>query len=636
MERIREIDLKLLLHSDYFLLFIVALVYIVIISGLATMSHNSFYTNAWDLGIYAQALYSTLNHGKLLYYTVEAIGNPSRSLFGIHFAPFLFFLVPVYAIYQNPITLLVLRPTAISMGLIPLYLILRDSGITRKWFITYFAAIYLIYPPMLVPISNFDILSFLPVLFLFALYYLRRRKYARAYVFILLALMVNEFVSLIVAAMAIYVFLMDWRENLERLKRKRIGLSMFFSFILLLTGILWFTLASIVITYFNPAALTTKWEWGDLGSGPKEIIFNVLTNPIRALNALFNDGQRKFLYIVALLGPLSFLSLLEPLALIMALPWLAASLLSVNPLYYSIETQYPAFVSPFIFLSAVDGLKRLMRHNSEIMRHIIIAMTVILLVSTLLIPPGIYFRFNETNDAIWLALREIPPNASISVMPDVYPHVCNRLEVYPYFVEGVNYVLINVYSWWYNVTLPRPAHIAKRWCDVKVGDDYGIILNMRGVILYERGYNGSVRYFSGVRFNYGARDVAGFSGKIIQVENGSMIMEVLVHEMEDQSPLFFKTPLKYLPPGRYNITALFKAASLISGEAIRFEVKTKPGEIKLFVIGFSGADLSANVWKSLSFSFTIRDPMPIEIATYVSNSTNIYFKNLNITQVSGA
>jgi len=635
MGGLKRVNIRSWIRLENLLLFSMALVYIVTISNLAIISHNSFYTNAWDLGIYAQALYSTLNHGKLLYYTVEAAGNPSRSLFGIHFMPFLLLLVPIYAIYQNPITLLVLRPIAISIGLIPLYWILRENGITRRWLIIYFAALYLVYPPTLVPISNFDILSFLPALFLFALYYLRKRKFVQSYIFIILALMVNEFVSLIVASAAIYVFLMDWRRNIGDLRRRRINSEIIFSIVLLITGILWFISASAVITYFNPNALVTKWEWGDLGSGPKEIIFNILTNPIKVANALFNDGPKKFSYIVALLGPFAFISLLEPLPLIMALPWLTASLLSINPLYYSIETQYPAFVSPFIFLSAIDGMKRLVNFNANIMRHATFIAVIMLLSSILLIPPGTLLKFDESNDAIWMALAEIPPNASVSIMPDIYPHVCNRLEAYPYFVEGVDYVLVNIYSWWYDVTFPRPSHIAVRWCDAKISDEYGIVLNMRGVILYKRGYRGDVK-FDGVRFNYGIYDVIDSAGKIVSIENGTISVDVLAYKASNQSILFFKTPFKYLPPGKYNVTVSLMVLSSTPESTVRFEVRTKPGEVKILIKEFSGELLPANRWENLDFSFSIdRSPMPIEIAVYISNLAEIYFQHLSVIQISG-
>jgi len=627
--------LSLFTNLECLVLFAMSLAYVTIVSILAVMAHYSFYTNAWDLGIYAQALYSTFSHGKLLYYSVEAAGNPSRSLFGIHFTPFLLLLVPIYALYQNPIILLILRPVAISLGLIPLYWIIREGGVINKRLTILLAATYLIYPPMLIPIPNFDILCFLPALFLFTMYYLRGERYVRSYIFMLLALMVNEFVSLIAMATAIYVLLAGWRENLSAFREGKINKKIAFSILLFLTGILWFNLACSVITYFNPAALGTKWEWGELGSSPTQIIINVLTNPVKVLNALLNDGQRKFLYIISLFGPLAFMSLLEPLSLLMALPWLAASLLSINPLYYSIESQYPAFTSPFIFISAIDGVKKLANFSTDIAKKVAIMMAIMLFTSILLVPFGTFsemVRFDERDSAIWLALKEIPPEASVSVMPDIYPHLCNRIEAYPYFVDGVEYVLINIYSWWYDVILPRPTHIAPRWCDVSVGDEYGIVLNMNGVLLYKRGYNGPIKYFSGVSFRYGVHDLVDSSGKIILDEDGSRVVDALIHIAGEQSSLLFRTAFKYLPPGDYRVVVRLKVSYTTPKETIRFEVRTRPGEVKIFTKEFSVSELPLAEWRDLSFYFSINKPMPIEFASYVGNSS-VYFQSLNVLQV---
>ena len=629
-------NVRKIVSSDRFILFMLAVIYVSLASYFGVISHYTFSTNAWDLGIYAQALYTTLNYGKILYYTVEAIGNPSRSLFGIHFSPFLFLILPIYAIYQNPVTLLILRQVAISMGLIPLYLILRESGIKSKALTIFLATAYLVYPPMMIPVSNFDVSSFLPSLFLFALHYIRKQRYLRAYPFIILALMVNEFVPFIIAAMAFYCLILDWRKNYEKIKCGKITKNILFALSLLALSGAWFLLASKVITYFNPSALETKWEWGDLGSSPGEIIVNSLSNPVKAIMRVFNDGERKFLYLIALLGPLAFIPLLDPTALIMALPWLAASFLSINPLYYSILTQYPAFVSAFVFLSAVDGIKRLKNINMNILKRIVLAMSITLLISTLLIPSNIQIKYGGKRGAIYqLALSEIPPNASISVMPEIFPHVCNRLEVYPYFNESVEYVLIDVYSWWYDVYLPRPTHLAPRWCDAKIGEEYGIILNMDGVILYKKGYGGPVKNFSGVSFTYTVDNVSEYFGKAFLVQEGEVFGRILVHEAGSNAPLLFKTPRKILPPGIYNVTTFLKVSSAISEDLITFEVREVPGDIELLVKRFSGESLLDNAWKPLSFSFTLKKPALIEIAAYVDNSTDIYFQSLRIVQVSG-
>jgi len=633
--------IKTVIRSDYFILFLIAFFYVIIVSSVAISRHYAFRTNAWDLSIYSQSLYSTLNHGKLLYYTSELPGNPSGSLFGIHFSPFLFLLVPIYAIYQNPVTLLILRPIAISIGLIPLYWILREQKLNSRLLTFFFAIIYVVYPPISAPVSNFDVEAFLPALFLFAIYYLRKGKLLHSYIFVVLSLMVNEFVPLIIMAMAVYFFLLHREEIIDGLRSKKITKNAIFSILLLLTGILWFMLAGAVITHFNPNALSTKWEWGEFGTSPGEIVTNVLANPAKTINVLFNDGQSKFLYITSLFGPLVFLSFLDPLTLIMTLPWLMASLLSVNPLYYAIGTQYPAFVSPFLFVSAVNGIKKLGDISSrDVLRKIGFLMSVSLVISILLLPTGGDFSVTQAEETTRIALNEIPSTASVSVMPEVHPHLCNRLEVYPYFKSGVDYVLFNVYSWWYTVTLPRPAHVAPRWCDAEIGDEYGIIVNANGVLLYKNGYTGSVKHFEGVDFTYTHHNVRIATGNLVQddVTFGESVTkaDVLVHNVTDATPLFFEVPEKVLPPGRYNVTVLLKVSSITADEVITLEALKEPEHSKIVTKTIKGSDFTrAGKWQVFMFNFSIERPTFIEIAVDVTNSTDVYFYSMNVLQVSG-
>ncbi len=633
--------IKTTIQSDYFILFLIASVYVIIVSILALSRHYAFDTNTWDLGIYSQSLYSTLNHGKLLYYTAELTGNPSGSLFGIHFSPFLFLLVPIYAIFQSPVTLLILRPIAISIGLIPLYWIIREQQINNRAVTFFLAAIYLVYPAITTPISNFDVEVFLPALFLFAIHYLRKEKLVNSYIFVALALMVNEFVPLIVIAMAVYVFISYREDIISGLRSKKLTKNAIFAITLLLSAVIVFNVASVVITSFNPNALNTKWEWREFGTSPGEIVTNVLTNPSQTINVLLNDGQSKFLYLTALFGPLAFLSFLDPLTLIMTVPWLMASLLSVNPLYYAIGTQYPAFVSPFLFVSAVNGIKKLVNFsNRGVLRKIVFLMFITLILSTLLLPTGEYFSVTKADESTRVALNVIPANASAAVMPEVFPHLCNRLEVYPYFKDDVDYLLVDVYSWWYTVTLPRPAHVAPKWCDAKIGDDYGIVVNANGVILYKKGYTGAVEYFEGVNFTYTSSSVEIATGNFVQdnviFEDTTTNKDALVHNVDDPTPLFFKVPETVLPPGRYNVMAVLKISSTTPNEVITIEALNEPEHSKIVTKPIDGSDFTAaDRWQVFTFNFNIEQPTFVEFTASVTNSTNVYFYSMNVLQVSG-
>ncbi|MBN1784586.1 MAG: DUF2079 domain-containing protein [Candidatus Bathyarchaeota archaeon] len=637
-----DIDrIKSILHSDYFILFLIALIYVIIISSVAIVRHNAFRTNAWDLSIYSQSLYTTLNHGKLLYNTCELPGNPAGSLFGIHFSPFLFLLLPIYALFQNPITLLVLRPIAISLGLIPLYWILREQHSNRRLLTFFVAIIYIMYPPVTAPVSNFDVEVFLPALFLFAIYYLKKGKLLNAYPFIVLALMVNEFVPLIILSMALYFFLLHRKDIIGGLLSKKVSKNAIFVILLLATSIVWFISSSVVISHFNPNALNTKWEWGEFGNSPGEIVTNALTKPGKTITALLNDGQSKFLYITSLFGPLMFLSFLDPLTLIMTLPWLGASLLSVNPLYYAIGTQYPAFVSPFIFIAAINGIKKLGEiGNKNVIKKIGYLMAVTLAISILLFPAAGDFEGRSSDNVTRMALKEIPSIASVSVMPDVHPHLCNRLEVYPYFQQGVDYVLLDVYNWWYDVALPRPAHVAPRWRNAEIGDEYGILINAKGVLLYQNGYTGPVKYFEGVETTYKHGDVQIATGKVIQdeinLEDSVTKTDVLVHNTTDPTPLFFTVPEKVLPPGTYNITVLLKTSVHTRNEVITLTALKAPEKSTVATKTIRGNDFRrADTWQTFMLSFTLEQPTYIEIVAKVTNSADISFYSMKVLQMTG-
>jgi uncharacterized membrane protein len=632
--------IKVKIRSDYFMLFVMAACYVSIVSSLAISGHYAFNTNAWDLGIYSQAFYTTLNHQKFFYYTSELPGNPSGSLFGIHFSPFLFLLLPVYAVCQNPITLLVLRPIAIAIGLIPLYWMAREE-LNSRLIIFSLAIIYLVYPPVLIPILSFDVEVFLPALFLFALHYFKKGRLFRAFLFILLALMVNEFVPLIVVAMAIYFLILSRKNILEGLRRRRLTRKASFSIVLLLTSILWFSLASMVIASFNPTALSTKWEWREFGTGPYEIVVNVLTNPMKTANVFFSDGQRKFVYVVSLLAPLGFSSLLHPLPLVMALPWLAASLLSINPLYYNVVTQYPAFVSASIFVSAIYGLRKLLNGTDLAAARRVVSFVIFsLLITTMLLPTGDYLSVTETDEYTRMALNEIPADASVSVMPEVYPHLCNRLEVYPYFKSGVDYVLINVYSWWYTATFPQPAHTAPRWCDAEIDERYGIVVNAKGVLLFKEDYKDGAKYFEGVNFTYTSGDVRSATGKVVKdpadSSSSSTKEDVLVHEVTDPTPLFFEVPDMILPPGRYNVRVVLMISSISSNDILTLEIVKAQEHSRLITKEISAEDfVLPGTWQAFEVDFTIRRPIIVEMATYVTKSTDIYFYSMNVLQASG-
>ncbi len=163
------------IKRDACLVFLAMSLYILIFSHYTILKHYTFCSYAWDLGIFAQALYSTIYHGKLFYYTVENYVNPSNNFFAIHFSPILFILIPFYALYPKPETLLVLQTTILAAGAIPLYLISREILKNRISIVP--PLIYLLYPALHGGNwFDFHPQAFIPLL-VFSLFYFYLKKH---------------------------------------------------------------------------------------------------------------------------------------------------------------------------------------------------------------------------------------------------------------------------------------------------------------------------------------------------------------------------------------------------------------------------------------------------------------------------
>ena len=125
------------------LVWIFIISYTIFFSWYSILKHYAFLTTAFDLGIFDQALWSTL-HGKFLYTTLH--GEEASVTFAHHFQPILLLILPIYAVYQSPETLLVLQSFFLALGALPIYWIARKKLNELAGLV--FSASYLLYPAL--------------------------------------------------------------------------------------------------------------------------------------------------------------------------------------------------------------------------------------------------------------------------------------------------------------------------------------------------------------------------------------------------------------------------------------------------------------------------------------------------------
>ncbi len=170
---------KLARHNTILLLMVTG--YALFFGILTTLRHYHFFTQAWDMGIYVQTLWNTLE-GNIMRNSIEEVPHH----FGVYFAPLLFAFVPGYALFQSPYFLLVTQSIALALGALPIYAIARHY-LQKRALALLMAAGYLLYPSLhWINLFDFHEIAFAVPLTLSAFYFLDRERWIPAVVLLAL------------------------------------------------------------------------------------------------------------------------------------------------------------------------------------------------------------------------------------------------------------------------------------------------------------------------------------------------------------------------------------------------------------------------------------------------------------------
>lgn len=641
-------------------------IYTILFSYFTIINHYAFRTYAWDLGIFNQALWTTLNKGMLFFHTLELFMIPSGSFFGVHFSPLLFMVLPLYALYQSPETLLVFQSFILAFGSLPVYWLARDE-LQSKSVAVMLAIAYLFYPPLHgVNWFDFHVQSLLPAFLLFALHYLRRGKWVRYFTFTALALMVEEQVSITIAFIGIYILWEYRRMIVNAIKKKSLTNKVcFVPFITIIVAFSWLFFAKELKNTFFPISpefyreYTAILSWQVLGieGDPLLMPIHILLQPWKAIEALSYDWPFKYLYLVMLFGPVIFLPLRSGFSFTM-LSWLGPALLSNNTGYYRLGLQYPAYIVPLIFMATIFGIRKIA--NVSVANRTAIDLSKIILVVTLLsftyasplspllIPFKTDYRPAEVTyheELLSQIIKLIPPEASVLTQNNIFPHVSNRLNVYAVYVHGiweptrekifkytdeltknVEYILVDLKS--DHKTIEFALYRGQR-------GDYGVYASADGILLLKRGYKDAPVLFLPIFEVYDYRLLKLGSGDHLE-DPASRSGKVLQHLRKDgPADTFWFGPYVPLPPGKYEVVFRLKAGSLGEGHVLTIDVAFDRGEKILSAHDIQLSEFTqAGVWQNFTISFTVEKPISdIEFrGLRVSNTTDIFLDYIEVKQ----
>lgn len=485
------------------LLWALIALYIVVFGAVTILKHQAFQTTAFDLGTMDQAIWNT-SQGRILRVTIQP-GVDIR-LAG-HVEPILLAISLFYLLYSDPQILLGLQTVVVSLGALPIYLLARER-LNSSVAALVFATSFLLFPA-LEAANMFDFHSVtLAATFLAFAFYFAKREGGKGWflTFIVLTLSCREDMSLLVVMMGLFLVLrwrgLRWRGPFRSpltLDRENLPLGV----ATLIIGASWFLIALFLIpSYFSASGQHSQWDrYGYLGESPLEMLGTLLFRPDIVLQHLLTKANLS--YLLGLLSPTAFLSLLAPQFLLLGLPTLLMNLLSTYaPMHTLGPFHYAAPLVPFFIISSIYGTALLAKALAGRIRvaeaRVVQGLSCLVLLSTLVVhyyrgfsPMAAGFEMPLVTAHEQLAegfFSSIPPGAAVSAQSRLVPHLSQRERIYMFpRVEDAEYVFIDVTedSW--------PIHPNDQWDlyqSLVNEEGFGVVAAEDGYILLRRGHSG--------------------------------------------------------------------------------------------------------------------------------------------------
>ena len=301
--------------------------------------HLELFSNLIDgQGTTSSLMQTTLGYGDI------------KNYLSIHFLPLLYvFALPLLIIKNYAACLIVLQTLVLTSSVIPIYLFARDVFHDKK--IGYlFAASFLFYPTIhYINLYDFEFLRICIPLLLFCFYFLNKKKYLAYYIAFILSILTREEVALTTFFFGIYIAFV--------IKEKRTGIITS-----AISGLYFLIVFKIIMPYLAGGSSNLSFHcafanFSHLGNSPSEILLNIVFHPLKVFSILLSKIKiGNFLMYVL---PLLFTPFFSPSTFFISIGNLLFNFLSASISHYSYILYYLSPSIPFIFLSAIKGVRNL-------------------------------------------------------------------------------------------------------------------------------------------------------------------------------------------------------------------------------------------------------------------------------------
>ncbi|MGX7680968.1 DUF2079 domain-containing protein [Jatrophihabitans sp. DSM 45814] len=328
-------------HLQRWPLWLLCISAFVVYSLTALLRNRQFGTAGYDLGIFDQAVRNYAHFRA----PIVALKGPGYNIFGDHFHPIIALAAPLYWIWDDPRTLLVLQAGLIAASIPVVYRFARRR--TNEWASLAIGFAYA-FSWAIQTMVNFDFHEVawgVPILAL-AIDALDREDDRQLFIFAGLLLLVRE-------DMGILLLLIGFLRIFRRPRWPAI--------VIIVAGVAMYEIAtSVILPHFSPSGQFAYWQYGPtLGPDLSSAIKNTLTKPWHTVHLFFVPWV-KTRTLLLLVVPLAFLPFRSRYSLL-ALPLLAQRFFEPAERYRLWEPGYHYNALPWVILvlAMIDGADRL-------------------------------------------------------------------------------------------------------------------------------------------------------------------------------------------------------------------------------------------------------------------------------------
>jgi uncharacterized membrane protein len=386
--------------------------FIVIAIFLNFRQHAAFQTGL-DLSSYTHLFWNISQGGGFV-----TLPGPTNYLTN-HFSLLLLLIAPVFSLWPDTRTLMVVQSIALTITIIPAYLILRK----RYPLLAPLLVLAFVLSPLLQQtiVTDFHGIMLAAPFLAWAFYALYTRHTRLLFITLGLALLAREDVGLFVASFGLFIFIFHKGQRL-------IGLA------LMVLGGLW---VIVVINWVMPSFGIAYHHFGFFsslgGNSLGEMAGNVIHDPLRLVSALFTTSKLKaFLRFIA---PLAFLPLVALGYPLLWLPMVLVYLISNASGSGLLDAWRLAPFLPLLWASIAVLLVRLRPRWAGGAMAVLLVATIVGFLTLSPFPGGgkfnpTLYQVNEHTQIGEQIVASIPPDAAYVVAQDgLTPHLAKRPEL---------------------------------------------------------------------------------------------------------------------------------------------------------------------------------------------------------------